>query len=405
MFNKKIIITLFAFILFTACGSVQNVSQGDTNPDTDIAANIITSYLFATDFASSGQLMKADSNVEAINNTGITGLGSSAIIRSFDGLLYVLHDGFSVASYDNVQVIDPSKGFITTKQFSTGVGTNPNDIVVVGSKAFITLYSPDRNAKVVNEDAQPIDLLVIDLTNGSQVKGISFADYLNIDDSLNARAGQMVLNGNKIYVCLQDLDGDSFTHNAPGKIAVINVNTLAIEQVFTLKGRNPVDIALANNTLFIALQAPYDFALGDFDTANNFGGLEILPLAGGESILLADEDLGGYIERVAVSDNQVFGVASQFDTTSFEYNSTIFTLPFTAASINDVSTFIDNSADIRDMAVNGNNQLWVARREIKSGEGSASKPQVDVFNAETGVQIGSSLIPPVPVTSITFTTN
>ncbi|EKD41557.1 MAG: hypothetical protein ACD_73C00662G0004, partial [uncultured bacterium] len=195
-----------------------------------------------------------------------------------------------------------------------------------------------------------------------------------------------------------------FEHNAPGLVGVIDIDTQTIEKVYTLKGKNPADIVYSEQrqALFVALQAPYDFVMGNFDLSTDFGGIEIVPLDGSESTLVADEDLGGYIERLAVGNNAVFAVASQFDPVTFFFSSSILKMPSSTQEASEATTFIGNNSDVREIAVDGKNQLWVSRRVIKEGDGSASDPQIDVFNTDTGESLTASMKPTVPVTSITF---
>lgn len=402
---------LLSIILFSglaACGSVQAVNQGtpDTAPtsqETPISAE--TTFLFATDFQSAGQLLTSDESAATLTNTGVTNLGSSAVIRFFNGLLYVLHDGFSFASSDNVEVIDPQTRLIKA-QWSTGNGTNPHDIVVVGSRAFISLYSPEFSKDpALADNGKPADLIVMNLSDGSIEKAFSFYDFLNDDGSRTARADQMVLVGTKLYVCLEDLEGNLFEHNAPGKLAVIDVTTLTLEKVITLSGRDPVDIVYSEeqNVLFIAHLAPYSATLGGFDTSDPYSGLEIVPLdAPQNAVLIQDKDLGGYVERLALGNGKLLVVVSNFDEGSFQFTSEILSMDLSNTTAAGLKPFITGSADVRDMAVDSQSRLWIARRSIAANTGKASDPQVDVIDLPTGKAVGDSLIPPVPVTSIVF---
>ena len=272
----------FLFFFIVSCGSLENLSLADPDPGTDVEEGREAVFLFGTDFVSSGQLYTADFEfASTLANTGVTGLGSSAVIRLFDGLLTILHDGFSIGSSDNLQILNPSD-LSTLNQWSTGNGTNPQDVVLVGNMAYITLYDPDGDADNVDSEGHPADLIVMNIDTGAIEKRISFFNFLNDDDSRNGRADCLVYVDPFLYVCLQDLDGAFFEHNTAGLIGVVNTGTNAIEEVITLEGRNPVDMAYSadEERLYVALQAPYDFTLGNFDTSTDFGGLEICPSFG-----------------------------------------------------------------------------------------------------------------------------
>lgn len=397
---KKVRIWVLGFGIFCiSCGSLENRPldgpDGSINPETE------TVFLFGTDIVSSGQLYQADPlNISSLTNSEVASLGSSAIIRLFDGLIYVLHDGFSISSSDNVQIIDPVDGFRTINQWSTGNGTNPHDIVVVGNSAYISLYSPELDSESVDENGNPSDLIVMNLETGAIEKRISFSDYLNDDGAKTARADQMVLVDDLLYVCLQDLDGAFFTHNTSGKIGVVDVTTNEIEEVISLQGRNPVDIVYSTK-LFVALQAPYDFMLGNFDTSTEFGGIEIISVdSTDDTILINDEDLGGYVERLAVRGGQVFAVVSEMDPVTLTFTSDIYQTAEDNENIDGFSIFLSGSSDVREIATDSLDRLWVSRRFISATDGEASDPQVDVFGIETGEQVGTSLVPEVPVMSI-----
>ena len=329
-------------------------------------------------------------------------MGSSAVVRIFDGLIYVLHDGFSVASSDNVQIIDPSNQFATINQWSTGNGTNPQDIVVVGNQATISLYNPEQDPENVDSDGNSADVIVMNLDTGEITDRISFFNFLNDDDARLGRAAQMVLVDDLLYVCLQDLEAD-FSHNAAGKIGVIDTDTEAIREVITLQGRNPVDIVYSEveERLLVALQAPFDFALGNFDTSLPFGGIESISLLeDNETALIPDEDLGGYVERLAIVSDRVFAVVSEMDPVTFTFSSDIMVLQDDDETADGATAFVSGSTDVREVATDSLERLWISRRSINANDGSASDPQVDVFDSDTGAQVGTSLVPPVPVTSI-----
>ena len=84
----------------------------------------------------------ADVNVE--------GVGSDPKVRHALGRHYVINRFLG----DNIQIIDPAT-FQTIRQFSTGAGTNPQDIAVVSdTKAYVTAYDGT-------------DLLIVNPTTGA----------------------------------------------------------------------------------------------------------------------------------------------------------------------------------------------------------------------------------------------
>lgn len=414
--NKNFKIVGFIFLLATSsCGG--SLSTNSAATDTSSSAPTSTSddaFLFATDFSSSGQIFSTQAGrAAALDNQSVTGLGSSAVIRSFGGKIYVLHDGYSVFSSDNLQVLDPTDSWKTLAQFSVGNGANPHDVVVEDGMAYISLYSPEQSKdQKASAGGSPADVIKMNPLTGEIIKYWSFKNYLNGDSSQTARAHKLLLSGNFLYVTLQDLEGNSFSHNASGKIGIINLITGDIVAVKELLGRNPVDLSLSESTqkLFVALQAPYDSATGNFNNADSFGGVEVVTVLPdgtlGASQLIDDEKIGtgGYVERVAVdeSNDQLYAEVSRMNLTTFEFTSEIVRWSLSSVSDSTDTIFVPDSSDVREMAVSPTGQLWIARRKIAQGAGKTTSPSVDVFDNAGNLSRSMTPSPLVPITSITF---
>lgn len=408
----KIPVTVFCCILVTlcSCGTVNNLafddSSGDDEPAADEApepeADVSTIYAFATDFASSGQLYAGsieDGSV-SLTNTGITLLGSSATVRVSADQVFILHDGWSLISSDNLQILNPDSSFATMGQYSTGNGTNPHDVAVSGSSAFISLYNPTADPDNVDGSGNPGDVIEMNIESGAITHRYSFKDFLTADGDLNANADQMVLQDGLLYVALQDLDASTFAASSAGKIGMIDVATHTVLGTITLSGRNPVSLAISEdgNRLFVANMATYDFALGNFDTSTPYGGIEIVDLEHETTdLFLDDEDLGGYVERVRAGDGRIFAVASTLDPADFSYSSALLQMPQDMDALDDVGELEDSGNDIREIAVSGH-YLWVSRREIN--EDGASSPRVVIYDLDTDGLLDDVLEPVAAVTSM-----
>lgn len=414
--NRLLIPVLFSFLI-TQCGTVSSVTVDDETAAEDLgetdgesdetpseAEESPTSsiFAFATDFGSAGQLYQGSASGETVSftNTGITSLGSSAVVRTASGKVYVLHDGWSFISTDNLTIFDSENSFAVLGQHSTGNGTNPHDVVAIDARAFISLYNPSADVTNLDGEGNPGDVIEMDTTSGSITHRYSFQQFLADDGDKNANADQMVLVDDILYVALQDLESGTFAATTSGKIGMIDTVTHEVLGVIELSGRNPVSLAASpdGSTLFVANMATYDFMLGNFDTSTDFGGLEIVDLESESSILLlADDELGGYIERVRASADRVFAVASNMDPVNFNYTSVILSANLDADSLDDITTYEDDGADIRDIVVNGD-FLWVSRRVINND--GASSPHIGVYNLETNNELATQPEPLVPVTSM-----
>ena len=101
---------LCCLFFLTNCGSIslsaideliEDIAQSHATADSHV-------LVFATDYASGGQIYSATvTNDETeIANTDLAELGSDAIIKYENGLLYILHSGWSIISSDNLEVVD-----------------------------------------------------------------------------------------------------------------------------------------------------------------------------------------------------------------------------------------------------------------------------------------------------------
>lgn len=401
------IILRFLFSLLTVfflchCSKVKQVVRGgliDPAINESAATTLASTYVFATDYNSSGQLYLAvlTNDGATLVNSGVTLLGSSAIIKNFDNLIYVLHDGFSTVSTDNIQIIDPANDFNTLAQFSVGNGTNPHDIAVTGSRAFVALYNPTADPLNVDSQGRPADVIEVDLDSGNIVNRWSFWEDLEDDGDRNGNAEKLLLLGNTLYVALQDLSSNTFQANSNGIIGRINITTGEKLPPIVLSGRNPISLAATPDasTLYVANMASYSFTLSDFDLIPPYGGLEVVDLESGTSLgLLADEDLGGYVERITGNATHVYAVVSAFDAADFSYASKVVRLLHDFDSVDEMETVDDSGTDIRELAISGD-YLWVSRRQINTSTGIA-EPQLDILNLATFEQAADSLFPAAP---------
>ena len=397
-------LVVMAFFI-SNCGEISLGSADDLNSDTAEVvefseAATLDSYAFAlaTDFASSSQLyfLSLAGSTTTITNSGVQELGSSGVIHLFDDLLYVLHDGYSLISSDNLQIIDPLDSYKTYGQWSTGNGTNPHDVAVTGLRAFVSLYNPSADIENFDSEGLPGDVIEMNLSDGSITHRYAFTNYLNADDAQAALAGDLLLQGNQLYVLIQDLDPNTFAADAAGKLGIINVQTHTIEDVLTLQGRNPTSLALSadGKRLFISHMATYDYTSQSFDTTTEFGGIEIVNLTTlTTEAFLNDEDLGGYVEQLMVSDDFVYAVVS--NVTEGNFTSILTQLPQNATDANEAVTFDDSGTDIR-ATIFQNGFLWISRQ----GAGGAN-PEIEIYNEVTGEKVGDSLLP--VATAMSFT--
>jgi hypothetical protein len=189
-------------------------------------------FVLTTDYTT-GTLSVVDLDTRAVT-ADVAMVSPDPFARWHDGLLYVVNR----LGYDNVQVIDPANGYATVRQFSTGSGTNPQDIAFASaSKAYVSrLGSPD--------------LLIVDPRNGSPTGTISLASWADGDGI--PEAAHMAMVGDLLFVALERLT--NFVPADTGLVVVIDTRADTVfdadpftagRQVVRLPGKNPgTDFAL-----------------------------------------------------------------------------------------------------------------------------------------------------------------
>jgi hypothetical protein len=411
-------LTVIASILCTLAlshcgGAIENTqSKSGTSPSTS-ATTDATAILFSTDFSSPGELLSTTTDIDSLSVTeeNNSALGSDGtLVADDDGNIHVVHSAFSSLSSDNITTLDPSNSFATTSQTSTGNGTNPTDAVVSGTTAYISLYNGDSDSTNVDASGNPADLLVMDLSTGTIGKRLSFFDFTANDGDRHANASKMVAAGTDLFVLMQDLNSD-FSVTAPGQIVVVDTTSNAISTHVELEGRNPVDIAISESTdcLFVANMAEFSFTTFTNDTSTAFGGVEtVCHDSSGITVntLIDDASLGGYVEKVAVSDTtgKLYAVVSNLNA-NFEAVSKIASFDIADLAAGQTTPafaiFFDPGADIRDLAFDPDGNLWVADRTINTSTHAAEDPHVSILDAADGSTLGG-FTTDLPVTSIAF---
>lgn len=210
---------------------------------------------------------------------------ADAVARAHGGTVYVL----GRFGCDHVQVIDGTT-FATLRQFSTGNGTNPQDIEIVApDKAYISLYERDF-------------ILIVDPETGAQTGSVSLASLADADGL--PEAADMALVGDRLFVALQRLDRPGgFVAANPSWVAVIDCTTDQLvdvdpqapgTQAIVLTGRNPIsdlDLDPVRQKLYVA-------EAGNFGPLD--GGVEFIdPVAlAAEGFFVTEATLGGDLNGV-----------------------------------------------------------------------------------------------------------
>ncbi len=354
-----------AAMLFAAL-ALLSVTSGDVSaqaPLSDLIFTVTTDYSVSGQCASVGVLPPWD--VE----TGLASVHSDAIAREHEGLVYIVNRLYA----DNIQVLDPSDGFSTVRQFSVGPGTNPVDIAFVdATRAYVSRYETPW-------------LLEVDATTGAVTDSIDLSVFAD-GDGLPEPAAMAVVGG-RLFVSIQRIDRDLYwTPVAPSWLAVIDTSTNALVDVDPgTPGMQGVELTATN---------PYtDLLLGDDGTTLYIGesgtwsaldgGIEAVDTATLTTLglVITESELGGNVEDFALPlDGRAHAVVSR--TSPAESYCVAF--DWDGGSLLE-TVWRPGGWSVPDVEVHpGSGQLFVADRTYAA-------PGVRVFDAATGVQLGGLL--------------
>jgi len=308
---KRLAFCLLLFCVACGQGSIVEQTQPSTTtsntttqtPSLNLAPNekIFVAAAFFTDPVGSIATVGLNNPHPIQKSLAVTD-SSDVVVRSFDNKIFVINRGRA----STIQAIDPTS-FKILADYSVEAPSNPQALVVANGKAFISRY--DSNLATANKD----DLWVVDPLTGRLIASINLKPYTTADGEQLARAGEMELVGNFLYVLLEDLSL-SFSATTNGKVAVIDTRTNAVVdvdpliagvQVIQLVGRNPTSIAYntALNRLFITDTGLFN---ANFTTDVNtaYGGIEIINPDTNQTlgIVIDDKNFGGYLSSIAMSD-------------------------------------------------------------------------------------------------------
>lgn len=241
---------------------------------------LVLSSDFSTSYYSKMNLASPYSHV---NNIAFT--CGDAVVRAREGRYYIL----GRSACDFVQVVDGAT-YATLAQYSTGAGTNPQDLVVCSpTKAYVSLYETNF-VKIVNPQ------------NGAALGTIDLSAFADADGL--PEASGMARVGNRVFVALQRLDRPGgFVASNPSLVVVIDATTDQIVdadpglpgvQAITLTGRNPfTDVSFDPVRQKLVLGEVGNFGVQD-------GGVEYVnPVTlRAEGFLITESALGGDLNAV-----------------------------------------------------------------------------------------------------------
>ena len=239
-------------------------------------------FVITSDF-STGALSVIDLDTRQVA-ANVASVHSDATLRVHGSLIYVINR----FGQDNIQIVDPGRSYATVQQFSTGNGSNPQDIAIVtATKAYVSRYGS-------------ADLMVVNTLSGFQGNNISLAAFAD-GDGLPEMA-RMALVGPYLFVACQRLT--NFQATNPSVVVVIDTRTNTVVdvdpvtpgvQAIPLVGRNPVtDFIYDSVTQTLLIGCAGSFGVLD-------GGVERIDAVAFQSLgfAITEAALGGDIGDIA----------------------------------------------------------------------------------------------------------
>jgi DNA-binding beta-propeller fold protein YncE len=340
-------------------------------------------YVTATDWTTGtlGAVTLASRAVSA----DVASIHSDATLRWWGGKLYVVNR----YGQDNIQVIDPAQGYATLRQFSTGNGSNPQDIAVVSAtKAYVTCLALSQ-------------VLIVNPSAGTVTGSIPLTAFADGDGPPDA--ARMAIADGCLFVALQRLV--NFAPAETSMVALIDLATDALIdndlarpgiQGIPLTGRNPVttfELDPYGRRLLIGCAGAYGV---------NDGGVEAIPLpasgvvtAGSRlassGFIITEQALGGDVSDIAfLSPTHAYAIVSDAS-----YNASV--VSWSPASGQKLATvFAPGGFSLADMTAS------VARDELWVSDNDPYSPGLRVFRCSTEALIAGPLPTGLPPNQITF---
>lgn len=364
--SRRLVLPLAVAAVIAGCSTANNpYAPGTDSPQ--------AAYVVTTDFATGGLSVIDLANRQVTPN--VASVHSDATLRVYGGLIYVINR----FGQDNIQVIDPGNHFATVKQFSTGNGSNPQDIAFLSTtKAYVTRYGSS-------------DLWIVNPSTGIQRGSISLAGFAD-SDGLPEMA-HLAIVGPWLFVACQRLT--NFAASNPSVVVVIDTRTDKVSdrepfvpgiQGITLTGRNP----FSDFVYDAATQELLISCVGDYGVAD--GGIERIDAHTPRTLgyAVTESQIGGDVLDIAWNDaTHSYAIVSD---ASFN-NRLVGWNPTTGAVIDTV--YSPGGPNLPDCEVNALGELYVCDNRVTA-------PGVWVYRTGADTLLAGPLNTGLPPNQIAF---
>lgn len=291
---RRILFTLYTLLFTTlACSEAEKV--GGLAPSKGVV-------IVGADYASGSgavQVLSLAATVEGMSlSDSLVVTSSDPVARVFGQRAFVLNRFLA----DNVQVLDPTRNFAATAEYSLGNGSNPHDVLQLSeTKAYVTRYDHKFN-----------DILVMNPATGQELGTITLGDIAGLNPDHAARPHLMALHDDLVYVTLQNLSADFMSFAGTGLAAIVDPKT---DRLVDANPATPevdaIDLGVKNPGEVVGFEdALYVIASGSFsaaDPASEAGLVRIDPKTRQARLLVSGQDLGGWTDSALVLASETKG--------------------------------------------------------------------------------------------------
>ncbi len=262
-----------------------------TQPDAAVEDPDVFAYVLGTDSATSGILTQIALEDLGVRQGIVDGIVSNdAVARRFGNRLYIVNR----LGADNVTIVDLETEQLVA-QISTGAGTNPQDVALIGDSLYVCAYESGS-------------IIVLDQSDATAEP--SLIDISSYDKDGIPNCASIVESGGMLYATLGIIDNE-FTSNG-GEVVVIDPSNNSIATDFSLVNNNPFGLieVSADDSAFGG-----DLLVGTTDFGPNGCIERITPGAAPTSAgcLITNAELGGYVSKLQIQgDSAVAAVSTSF---------------------------------------------------------------------------------------------
>jgi len=322
-------------------------------------------YVVTTDFAT-GSVSAVALSSRAVTQD-VASIHSDARARWHDGLLYVINR----FGQDNIQVIDPTQGFVTIRQFSTGTGSNPADIAFISpTKAYVTRY-------------ELADILIVNPQTGATLGSIPLGSFADADGI--PEMDRMIRVGDRVFVSVQRLNRNAgFTPADSSLIVVIDCQTN------TVVDANPVQAGVQGIRL-VGTQPFTDWAFDQPTSRLLIGCVGFFGVSDGDiewidpvhltslGVAATEAALGGDVnDLVWDGPGRSFAIVNDA-----AFNTSLIAWSVPSAGVTD-TLMATSGFGLADAALNDRGELYVAKNDFLA-------PGLFVLNAANGSTLAGPL--------------